>query len=202
MMATGSQRDRMTLVAAALLLVVGSGCELLGLGQTRRLHVQHFAAECVGVAIQRCLLVREPRQTDFDFLYDGISGFTFEWGYTYELDVEESDVRNPPQDGSSISRALQRVVSRTRVPAGTSFDLVITGGSERVVELSANRYRFLGDAEFRCPENLACAELRQAISASKRIHFRFTHPHDPAEPLVVADWAECFRPNVVFVCDP
>jgi hypothetical protein len=46
------------------------GCDLLG--PTRRtLIVQHYAAECVGGFLRHCLLVKEPGQPDFAFLYGG-----------------------------------------------------------------------------------------------------------------------------------
>ena len=98
--------------------------------------MQHYAAECVGLSIQRCLLVKEPSQSDFDFLYDGIEGLAYQWGFVYELEIKEHHVSHPPADGLSIRRVLLKLILQTRVPAGTAFDLVLTGGAGSGVEVA------------------------------------------------------------------
>ena len=58
-------------------------------------------AECVGVAPQDCLLIKENADDDWQFWYDSIEGFEHEQGFLYELKVKENKVENPPADASA-----------------------------------------------------------------------------------------------------
>jgi len=192
------------ILALVLAPVTSLGCDLMGLGDPTRstLLVQHYAAECVGVSIQRCLLVKKAGETEFGFLYDGIEGFQYDWGFVYELEVEEHRVANPPADGSSIRRVLRTQRTRTRVRPGTEFDLVVSGGLAPVHRVAPDRYRYLWWPEFVCTAGVSCEDVVLQLEAGKRIHFRFAHPADPIEPLTVLSWEQCARRDVVFVCVP
>lgn len=63
-----------------------------------------------------CLQVRDDTSADWRPLYEGISGFTHEDGFAYELRVVEFSIRNPPADGSSREYRLARIVKRVSVP--------------------------------------------------------------------------------------
>ena len=69
--------------------------------------------DCVGVAPQKCLLVKETPDADYTFFYDSIDGFEWEAGYEYELLVRVTEVENPPADGSSLRYELVEIVSKT-----------------------------------------------------------------------------------------
>ncbi|HEV2129849.1 MAG TPA: DUF4377 domain-containing protein [Longimicrobiaceae bacterium] len=178
---------------AAALLGTTVGCNVLepeGPAQ-RTLLVQHHAEECIGVWYQLCLLVKAPGESEFLRHYSGIEGFAYEWGYVYEIEVEDHRGANPPQDGSSVRTALRKVVSREPVPAGTEFEMFLTGSAHRVVEVAPNRYSIYGAAEFICPEGTACAELRVQIAAGARIGYRFRQPAARDLPLTVVRWEIC-----------
>jgi hypothetical protein len=85
--------------------------------ETVTLYVGPEQVDCVGVAPQRCLLVRESPEADYTFFYSTIEGFDYESGYTYELLVEKTPIENPPADGSSIRWALVEVVEKVPVDA-------------------------------------------------------------------------------------
>jgi hypothetical protein len=84
-------------------------------GDIVTLYVGPDQVDCVGVAPQQCLLVRESSEADYSYFYSTIEGFDYEPGYSYELLVEKSPVENPPADGSSIRWILVEVVEK--VPA-------------------------------------------------------------------------------------
>jgi hypothetical protein len=84
----------------------------------KTLYVDAVLADCVGVAPQKCLRVREDPAAAWTLLYDPIVGFAYEEGYMYELRIREEHVPNPPADASSTRRVLVEVVSRT--PAATT----------------------------------------------------------------------------------
>ncbi len=181
-------------IAAALLGTVVACSSLEPSRPTQRtLLVQHHAEECMGPWHQLCLLVKLPQEQQMTRHYGEIAGFGFEWGYTYEIEVQDHRVANPPADGSSVRTVLQKVVSRQRVPTGTEFEMLLTGGEGRVEEVTPNHYRFYNAAEFTCPAGASCDELRSRISAGERIKYRFRHSAAPEFPLTVVQWEVCDR---------
>ena len=69
-------------------------------------------ADCIGVGPQKCFLVKETNQQNWGYFYDSIIGFTHEEGYEYEVLVSEKQIKNPPQDASSIETTLIKIVSK------------------------------------------------------------------------------------------
>jgi hypothetical protein len=79
------------------------------------LYVEAFTVDCMGIAPQKCLLVREDPADSWEYHYDGITGFTYEPGYRYTLEVEIRKIRNPPADASSLEYRLVRVIDKVAV---------------------------------------------------------------------------------------
>ena len=132
------------LIAAALLGAAVACSPLLEPTRSvqRPLLIQHHTAECMGPWHQLCLLVRAPGELAFTAHYGGIERFSYEPGYIYEIDVEEHQVANPPADGSSVRTVLRRLVSKQRVPPRMEFEMFLTSGEGRVVEMAPDQYRF------------------------------------------------------------
>ena len=82
-------------------------------GDIVTLYVGPEQVDCVGVASQKCLLVRESTEIDYSYFYSTIEGFDYEPGYNYELLVEKTPIDNPPADSSSIRWTLIEVVEQT-----------------------------------------------------------------------------------------
>ncbi|MGL5684091.1 MAG: DUF4377 domain-containing protein [Marinifilaceae bacterium] len=70
-------------------------------------------ADCMGVAPQKCMLIKIGDAKDWTYFYSAIEGFTYEPGYEYVLEVKEEKVANAPADASSIKYILKKVVSKT-----------------------------------------------------------------------------------------
>lgn len=87
------------------------------------LFVGPVQVDCVGVAPQKCLLVREDPAQEYTMFYDQIEGFEFEEGYTYELRVLKEPVANPPADASSIRWVLVSVDDKSRSLEGNLWGL-------------------------------------------------------------------------------
>ncbi len=68
--------------------------------------------DCVGVGPQKCLLVKESDQQNWEYFYDTISDFNHEEGYEYEILVSEKQIENQSQDASSIETTLIKIVSK------------------------------------------------------------------------------------------
>ncbi len=71
--------------------------------------------DCVGVAPQQCLQVRQSEADEWTLFYGQIVGFEYEPGYEYELRVSETEIENPPADASSLEVTLIEVVGKTAV---------------------------------------------------------------------------------------
>lgn len=84
---------------------------------------------CEGEASTWCMLVKQNGQKDYEYFYENIEGFTYEWGYNYKLQLTESKVANAPQDASSIRYKLLKVIKKEKLPAGTKFNIALKGVS-------------------------------------------------------------------------
>ena len=82
--------------------------------ETKVLYVNDHLEDCVGVAPQKCMLVRESEDQDWSYFYDAIEGFTFEEGNSYKLLVQIDQITDPPADASSLKYTLVEVLSQER----------------------------------------------------------------------------------------
>ena len=70
--------------------------------------------DCTGIAPMKCLSVREVGG-EWQNFYAPIEGFDFVEGYRYRLQVNVSQIENPPADGSSLRYQLVRVLDKMPV---------------------------------------------------------------------------------------
>lgn len=91
-----------------------------GKKETEQIIVASAQADCVGVAPQKCLLIKFGESTNWLFHYSGIDGFEYEPGFEYVLEVKKQIIDNPAADQSSVRYELVKVISKT---AKTSDDL-------------------------------------------------------------------------------
>ena len=76
------------------------------------LFVNSNLVDCVGVAKQQCMLVKENLDDDWEFFYDAIEGFEFEQGYVYNLKIKVTEIENPPADASSLKYSLVEILEK------------------------------------------------------------------------------------------
>jgi len=107
------------ILLAALFMLVGATLTACGaepdITNQKTIYVGPSQVDCVGVAPQQCLLLKENPDDEWSLFYDQIEGFDFEEGYEYELIVEEQVIDEPPQDGSMLRTSLVEIVSKTEV---------------------------------------------------------------------------------------
>jgi hypothetical protein len=108
------RREFVTLPLMTLVIGLFAACSN-GSTVEKTIFVAPQKAECVGVAPQECLLIKENADDDWQFWYDPIEGFEHEQGFLYELQVKETTVENPPADASSITLELVEVVNKEPV---------------------------------------------------------------------------------------
>ena len=78
--------------------------------EVRSIWVAHRRVDCIGVAPQKCYLIKSTQYEDWKFWYSEIEGFDFEEGYAYELLVREVPVENAPADAPSMKLELVEVL--------------------------------------------------------------------------------------------
>lgn len=91
--------------------------------EARTIWVAHRQVDCIGVAPQKCYLIKDNQYDDWKFWYSEIEGFEFEPGYAYELLVREVPVEDPPADAPSLRLQLVEVLLKVEAwepPAETS----------------------------------------------------------------------------------
>ena len=128
------------------------GCGLFGEGsEVKTYEVNHYRLECSGVAVTLCLLVRESEAEDFTFMYETPRGFEYEWGYLYEIEVEERELSEVPADASTIRRTLRRAIEN----CGTTFsDFQDARGVEGSYQQFLGVYDREGEHCRRCGESI------------------------------------------------
>lgn len=82
---------------------------------TELLTVASETRTCSGVGKWECMLVRHGDAGQWEYFYGNIAGFDYEPGYEYVLRVKKEEVKNPPQDASSVKYTLVKVLSKEKV---------------------------------------------------------------------------------------
>ncbi|MDC1162393.1 DUF4377 domain-containing protein, partial [Tenacibaculum sp.] len=79
----------------------------------KKITVASEQGNCVRLASQNCLLIKQEKQQNWEFFYETITGFTYEEGFEYELLVSQK--RIPPAEGrSSIKTSLIKILSKNK----------------------------------------------------------------------------------------
>lgn len=97
--------------AGALILTACSSGDSDAQGDVVRMWIEPELVECEGVAPMECMEVSYSEDGAPELFYDEIEGFTFTEGTAYVLDVEVTEVPDPPADASSLSYRLVEVIS-------------------------------------------------------------------------------------------
>jgi hypothetical protein len=168
-----------TIPALALMLVLTGCSSNSGTDNTEVLFIKHHLQECVGVAPRTCMLTRPSANADWTFMYSGIQGFGYEWGFDYEVRVRWQGIENPPADASSRVYELMSINSKMPVPPGTLFDFTLRFGSG-VEPVSDGLYRLYGGREFSCAQ-ADCQLLEELQAQGMAVLLELAH--DAAGPL-------------------
>lgn len=99
------------LVSLPLIAVALSGCS--SSTDTTRMWIGPELVECEGVAPQMCMQVAYAEDAEYQYFYDQIEGFDYQEGTSYVIDVEITEVADPPADASSLSYSLVEIVEES-----------------------------------------------------------------------------------------
>lgn len=85
--------------------------------KTKTFYVADHLVDCVGVAPQKCMLIREKQTDPWSNFYGSIEGFDYEEGYEYLIKVKVTKIKNSPADGSSLKYTLVEVLRKRKSEA-------------------------------------------------------------------------------------
>jgi len=78
--------------------------------KTMILYIDSKLVDCVGVAPQQCMLVKEDLNSEWEMFYGSIEGFEYQEGTEYKISVTITDIENPPADASSLKYILEQIL--------------------------------------------------------------------------------------------
>lgn len=92
-------------------------------GHKKTIFVGSELADCTGVGPQKCMLIRDSHESDWEYFYDNIHGFVHAAGHDYHIEVLITDVENPPADASSKKYELIKIISKNPTTSPTHHDM-------------------------------------------------------------------------------
>lgn len=146
--------------------------------------VDHYRHACVGEGAQMCLRVQGEREPSFSLFYSEIEGFTHQWGRVYTLQVDITEVEDPPADGSSFDYDLVSVVDTMEVAPGTTFLFPFMPSTESLLEVNGLDL-MAGDRAFRCDSQQVCDDLEALIAAGNGVEMSAAYDTDIDDPIIV-----------------
>ena len=110
-----------------------------------------------------------------------ISGFDYEVGFVYDIEVKKKHIEDPMIDMPNVEYSLIRILSKTKVPQETTFDITLTisysnGFESLVTKNEISKFSLLGETEIDC-ENL-CGALEDNIENQNGLIGTFAHIDD------------------------
>lgn len=147
--------------------------------ETIRLIVNHYRVPCVGAGTQLCYLAKEGGASSWEYLFEGIDGFRYEWGKVYELEVEKSRRKDVKADQSPVSYKLIRVIGSEDAPLDETFPLIVKDPDMVAVRKSDNgEFSLLGQYPLRCASAALCEDLDSRLENAASVTGLFAHSHD------------------------
>lgn len=127
------RRFRTLLAAATVLAFVLAGCRPIqdtGAAAGAKeitLYVGPELVDCVSVAPQKCMLVKENLEDEYQYFYSTIEGFAYEPGYNYTLRVRVAPVANAPADASSLQYTLVEIINKEPTMTNSTESVTLEG---------------------------------------------------------------------------
>ncbi len=116
-----------------------------------------------------------------------IAGFNYELGYVYDLEVQKKLIEDPMIDMPDAEYSLIRILSKTKVPQATTFDITLTirsanGFASVVTKNEISKFSLLGETEIDCGD--LCGTLEANIKNKNGLIGTFVHIDDKTIQLV------------------
>jgi hypothetical protein len=141
--------------------------------------INHYKVPCVGEGTQLCYLTKKDNQSAWEFLFEGIDGFQYQWGKVYELEVEKSIRKDTKADQSPIAYKLIRIINSKDAPADEPFPLMVKDVDMVAIKKDEKgQFSLLGLYPFSCSSPLVCEELEERLQSQANITGLYQHSAD------------------------
>ncbi|MCC4213786.1 DUF4377 domain-containing protein [Leeuwenhoekiella parthenopeia] len=137
------------------------------------MRVNHYQTTAIGLSPQLVLMVQEGNaigSSEWSYLYEGISGFDYVAGKTYDLTVKKERITNPPADASTIQYSLIRIQSTEEIDADVSFKLALKINGENFVT-GTSQLSILNEIDITCTS--FCEELQTKLQDQDFVYGTF-----------------------------
>lgn len=201
---------RKILLIAGFALLVLSGCKGIELSSINSssitdqdtLFVNDHKVECSAFSLSLCLQVRNSVRDSWQPYEGTIAGFTYQWGYQYELRVETETLDPAPLDAPDTKYTFKEEVAKTQVSDLTIFELTISRAptADLINKVSDDTYRLYNEKNLQCTTTTQCDTIASLITQDVAILFTAHHDSNPDKPLQLSE-IKCSAPRETFERD-
>ncbi|MFT4929275.1 MAG: hypothetical protein ACI8WB_005406 [Phenylobacterium sp.] len=138
---------------------------------------------CFGVSQRLCIRSKDTPEAAFGYRYDPIANFAYVWGHRYQLKIAESQIENPPADGSSIATKLIAVIADVEDAVGSEYMMENVDMLAHTIVVQQEQYQFLGKP-FTCSVELDCEALLNLTNTGGLLSFTFSYLGDGEIELI------------------
>lgn len=124
---------------------------------------------CFGMYQRLCLQTGEQGA-----FYNEIEGFEAQWGYTYQLTLNVTDIANPPADASSLHYSLIDIVSAAEDEIGMHYEYERVNLFPETFSKAQMPFTFLGQP-FVCSAQVDCDTLVQLTGRGVAVYLLFEY---------------------------
>lgn len=173
-MSVEAEREKMRSVFLFVIVLLITSCSADSEKEFEFVSVDSSKSVCFGVSQQACLRVFSGEGGNFSLFYGNIEGFSFKWGYSYDIVVRQTEVQSPPADGSTVKSQLMRVESSEEDPVGTRYVYSNVDLLDFTILFQENSYQFLFN-RFICADDVDCEALLALNNSGGQVNLVFQY---------------------------
>lgn len=121
------------------------------------LYIDSKLVDCVGVAPQQCMLVRENSDDEWGMFYGNIDGFEYQEGTEYKINVEITEIDNPPADASSLKYTLTNILKSSKVLPPVDISHTVNANNQFALDFYSDVSQDNDDNVFFSPWSISTA---------------------------------------------
>jgi hypothetical protein len=146
----------------------------------KTIQLDHYLDSAMGICpvfTHRVKFQQGFNWSDWQYFYNHIDNFDFQWGHCYTLKVLEQPIVNPLQDGPSVKYSLVEIISDERIDINSSFYIKIKKYNEIYIEEDENSEIYLlnGLKKIQCNNDSLAQTLKDMLYNSDTITAEFKY---------------------------
>ncbi len=144
------------------------------------LEINHYKAACQGEYLTLCFMVKQDGQHEWNYFYDDIENFYYQWGHLYSLRVREKDLdpTKVPADASSKKYELIEVKYKNKAPEGETFFI---NNLEGLIHSTKDSRRHVQNQFIKCISQDVCNQMESLLQEQDPFNGLFEHGDNQGE---------------------